>query len=280
MQQSTYTEEVQLVITVLWRSEQTSQNTLLTIYHTILRYRRSTTALPLFPAVLQAPMLKQLLHTYMGSSRRAFSGWNQIEIKCSLPAGIICNDKCLWSFNCTDGWILQSLYIFELCLISGQTYSVSYMEWNCMIQENFEKKFYISHDPQDPEEKQPELIHKRGIYKDSFGASSPWCDYQLRPNFPIAMMVVSSYRCCAWVLSTVWSKNLILLFVKVQGLGSSSPFHFGSCSRLIDSLNSGTKEISYWIFNISLLFLVSLVKTIQVACLSFFRQCPLTFPPV
>ncbi|KAA8580493.1 hypothetical protein FQN60_013451 [Etheostoma spectabile] len=71
----------------------------------------------------------------------------------------------------------------------GQTYSVSYVEWDFKIQENFEKKFYISHDPQDPEEKQPALVHKRGIYKDSLGASSPWCDYQLRPNFLIAMMV-------------------------------------------------------------------------------------------
>uniref|UniRef100_A0A8P4KHV3 Glycogen debranching enzyme n=1 Tax=Dicentrarchus labrax TaxID=13489 RepID=A0A8P4KHV3_DICLA len=71
----------------------------------------------------------------------------------------------------------------------GQTYSVSYVEWDCKIQENFEKKFYISHDPEDSEDKHPELVHKRGIYKDSFGASSPWCDYQLRPNFPIAMVV-------------------------------------------------------------------------------------------
>ncbi|XP_053198352.1 glycogen debranching enzyme-like [Scomber japonicus] len=71
----------------------------------------------------------------------------------------------------------------------GQTYSVSYVEWDCKIQENFEKKFNISHDPQDVEEKHPQLVHKKGIYKDSFGASSPWCDYQLRPNFPIAMVV-------------------------------------------------------------------------------------------
>uniref|UniRef100_A0A665URJ1 Glycogen debranching enzyme n=1 Tax=Echeneis naucrates TaxID=173247 RepID=A0A665URJ1_ECHNA len=71
----------------------------------------------------------------------------------------------------------------------GQMCSVSYVEWDSKIQENFEKKFYISHDPQDPEEEQPELVHKRGIYKDSYRASSPWCDYQLRPNFPIAMTV-------------------------------------------------------------------------------------------
>ncbi|MCJ8740307.1 hypothetical protein PDJAM_G00057350 [Pangasius djambal] len=71
----------------------------------------------------------------------------------------------------------------------GKQLTVSYEEWNRKIQENFEKMFYVSHDPDDPNEKHPELIHKRGIYKDSCGASSPWCDYQLRPNFTIAMVV-------------------------------------------------------------------------------------------
>ncbi|XP_029313638.1 glycogen debranching enzyme-like [Cottoperca gobio] len=71
----------------------------------------------------------------------------------------------------------------------GQTSSVSYVKWDLKIQENFEKKFYISHDRQDSEGKQPELVHKKGIYKDSFRSSSPWCDYQLRTNFPIAMTV-------------------------------------------------------------------------------------------
>ncbi|KAG9351106.1 hypothetical protein JZ751_024996 [Albula glossodonta] len=72
---------------------------------------------------------------------------------------------------------------------SGKKLSVSYEDWNRKIQSNFEKMFYVSHDPKDPNEQHPDLVHKRGIYKDSFGASSPWCDYQLRPNFPIAMVV-------------------------------------------------------------------------------------------
>lgn len=67
---------------------------------------------------------------------------------------------------------------------------MSYEEWNRKIQDKFEKMFYVSHNPDDPNEKHPELVHKRAIYKDSCGASSPWCDYQLRPNFTIAMVVV------------------------------------------------------------------------------------------
>ncbi|CAF87833.1 unnamed protein product, partial [Tetraodon nigroviridis] len=72
----------------------------------------------------------------------------------------------------------------------GQEVFVSYSQWNQQLQQTFELAFWVSEDPQDPNEKHPELVHKRGIYKDSYGASSPWCDYQLRPNFTIAMVVV------------------------------------------------------------------------------------------
>ncbi|XP_055084309.1 glycogen debranching enzyme isoform X1 [Periophthalmus magnuspinnatus] len=72
---------------------------------------------------------------------------------------------------------------------NGTESFVSYAQWNQQIQASFETHFWVSGDPHDPNEKHPELVHKRGIYKDSHGASSPWCDYQLRPNFTIAMVV-------------------------------------------------------------------------------------------
>ncbi|XP_069497645.1 glycogen debranching enzyme isoform X2 [Ambystoma mexicanum] len=71
----------------------------------------------------------------------------------------------------------------------GKDIQITYEEWNQNIQNNFEKLFHVSEDPADPNEQHPNLVHKRGIYKDSYGASSPWCDYQLRPNFTIAMVV-------------------------------------------------------------------------------------------
>ncbi|XP_028282971.1 glycogen debranching enzyme isoform X1 [Parambassis ranga] len=71
----------------------------------------------------------------------------------------------------------------------GKEVFIPYSQWNQQLQQSFEKGFWVSGDSHDPNEKHPELVHKKGIYKDSYGASSPWCDYQLRPNFTIAMVV-------------------------------------------------------------------------------------------
>ncbi|KAM4722100.1 glycogen debranching enzyme [Rhinophrynus dorsalis] len=71
----------------------------------------------------------------------------------------------------------------------GRSVTLTFSEWNQQIQDHFEKMFHVSEDPSDPNEQRPDLVHKRGIYKDSCGASSPWCDYQLRPNFTVAMVV-------------------------------------------------------------------------------------------
>ncbi|XP_061784636.1 glycogen debranching enzyme [Nerophis lumbriciformis] len=72
---------------------------------------------------------------------------------------------------------------------NGKEVFIAYAQWNEQIQQSFEPCFWVSGEPMDPNEKRPDLVHKKGIYKDSVGASSPWCDYQLRPNFTIAMVV-------------------------------------------------------------------------------------------
>ena len=43
----------------------------------------------------------------------------------------------------------------------------------------------------DRERELSHFIHKTGIYKDSLGANMGYPDYRLRPNFTIAMTVVS-----------------------------------------------------------------------------------------
>ena len=62
------------------------------------------------------------------------------------------------------------------------TSQLTWLKWSETIQQNFEKYFHVSDDDTS------HLVHKRHIYKDTVGASQPWCDYQLRPNFPIAMV--------------------------------------------------------------------------------------------
>ncbi|CRK94139.1 CLUMA_CG007658, isoform A [Clunio marinus] len=59
----------------------------------------------------------------------------------------------------------------------------TFKEWAERIEKNFEKFFYVSENDTNP------LVHKRTIYKDTHGASRNFADFQLRCNFPIAMVV-------------------------------------------------------------------------------------------
>nr|CAI5828955.1 unnamed protein product [Callosobruchus analis] len=64
----------------------------------------------------------------------------------------------------------------------------TFKEWADKIQDNFEKYFWVNTKPMDNEIR-PDLINKRGIYKDSHGSSHEYTDFQLRCNFPITMVV-------------------------------------------------------------------------------------------
>lgn len=78
-----------------------------------------------------------------------------------------------------------------LCLLAeGSVRVITYKQWAQMITSNFENHFWISRTKTE-NEVNSHLINRRGIYKDTAGSSiSPWTDYQLRPNFPIAIAVV------------------------------------------------------------------------------------------
>lgn len=68
---------------------------------------------------------------------------------------------------------------------------VTLKAWNDKIQANFEKCFFIPESPDDDTKYHvdPHIINRRGIYKDLYKSSSTYEDYQLRPNFAIAMVV-------------------------------------------------------------------------------------------
>ncbi|KAL8625730.1 hypothetical protein ACOMHN_044005 [Nucella lapillus] len=65
----------------------------------------------------------------------------------------------------------------------------TFEEWANAIKQNFEKDFFISTTPDPSNEPNPELIVRRGMYKDCFNATQFWANFQLRPNFCVAMVV-------------------------------------------------------------------------------------------
>ena len=68
---------------------------------------------------------------------------------------------------------------------------VTFDVWYQLIKRNFERNFWVDSSytslSQDPH---PDFINRRNIYKDCVGATPQWTDYQLRPNFPIAIALV------------------------------------------------------------------------------------------
>ncbi|RDW77130.1 putative glycogen debranching enzyme [Coleophoma cylindrospora] len=68
---------------------------------------------------------------------------------------------------------------------------ITFENWAAKIKENFERCYYV---PQHPSEDKnydvnPAVVNRRGIYKDLYRSGKEYEDYQLRPNFPIAMTV-------------------------------------------------------------------------------------------
>ncbi|KPV77934.1 glycoside hydrolase family 13 protein [Rhodotorula graminis WP1] len=77
--------------------------------------------------------------------------------------------------------------------IDGKERFVSYQEWDQLLQDSFERLYYVPADPSlDAKyDIDPSLVARRGIYKDVHGTPAPRAraDYQLRGQFPIAMAV-------------------------------------------------------------------------------------------
>ncbi|CAO3599483.1 unnamed protein product [Absidia cylindrospora] len=69
--------------------------------------------------------------------------------------------------------------------------TVTYKDWNRIIQDNFEKVYYIPKDPADDGKYllDSSIVNRRCMYKDVWKATQPYTEYQLRPNFCCAMVV-------------------------------------------------------------------------------------------
>ena len=59
-----------------------------------------------------------------------------------------------------------------------------FTDWLKRIDDNFEKEFWID------ENNQSEYVNRRSIYKDTINSTLKWTDFQFRPNFLIAAVIV------------------------------------------------------------------------------------------
>ncbi|KAI9259379.1 glycogen debranching enzyme [Sporodiniella umbellata] len=75
--------------------------------------------------------------------------------------------------------------------IGSEDKTVSYREWNDLLQRNFERVYYIPQDPSQDKDYDliPKIVNRRGIYKDVYKATHAYSEYQLRPNLFVAMAV-------------------------------------------------------------------------------------------
>ena len=100
---------------------------------------------------------------------------------CTIPSLLLINKH------------IEILHLKGLLLyfLSGFSVELTYEEWASRIDKAFEENFWI---PEEPtfEDEENKLVHRRGIYKDSVGATHRFADYQLRPNLCVAMAVVWS----------------------------------------------------------------------------------------
>eukprot|EP01105_Mastigella_eilhardi_P001625 TRINITY_DN1191_c0_g1_i3.p1 TRINITY_DN1191_c0_g1~~TRINITY_DN1191_c0_g1_i3.p1 ORF type:complete len:996 (+),score=215.68 TRINITY_DN1191_c0_g1_i3:1908-4895(+) len=66
--------------------------------------------------------------------------------------------------------------------------SLSYADWASRIETNFHRHFFVPLNPAEDTKYdiEPSVVNVRGIYKDTYGGSLPFANYQLRPNCCVA----------------------------------------------------------------------------------------------
>lgn len=89
--------------------------------------------------------------------------------------------------RCVLDWLIkannQSKYPYDGAVLKQKGgIKFTWVEWARKIDENFEKFYWIGENSNDSK-----YINQRNMYKDTLNSSLPWHDYQLRPNFLIAL---------------------------------------------------------------------------------------------
>lgn len=69
--------------------------------------------------------------------------------------------------------------------------TVTFKEWERLLQENFERVYYIPKEPSEDKKYDviSKIVNRRGVYKDVYRATEAYTEYQLRCNLFVAMAV-------------------------------------------------------------------------------------------
>eukprot|EP00922_Rhytidocystis_sp_ex-Travisia-forbesii_P065763 GHVS01097677.1.p1 GENE.GHVS01097677.1~~GHVS01097677.1.p1 ORF type:complete len:1823 (-),score=304.21 GHVS01097677.1:256-5724(-) len=82
------------------------------------------------------------------------------------------------------------MFPYKEVVLSDGTTTMTYKEWNVLLANSFEKYFYVPTEADGNDTVvDSKMVNRRQIYKDVLQAKHPWCDYQLRPNYCVAMAV-------------------------------------------------------------------------------------------
>ncbi|KAL4782513.1 hypothetical protein BJX76DRAFT_289061 [Aspergillus varians] len=84
----------------------------------------------------------------------------------------------------------QGLYQYDKVDI-GDGKSITFKNWAAKIKNNFERCYYVPADSKEDGQYDVDsgIVNRRGMYKDLYRSGKPYENYQLRSNFPIAMVV-------------------------------------------------------------------------------------------
>ena len=82
--------------------------------------------------------------------------------------------------------MLYLIFKYPTTILYGNT-SWNWNEWAAKIRQSFPQKFFVEADNNE------KYINRKRIIKDSFGSTAGFTDFQLRPNFCIALDAVVFY---------------------------------------------------------------------------------------
>jgi glycogen debranching enzyme len=130
-------------------------------------------------------------------------------------------------------------YPYDHVKEDGGVNNLTYKSWYLKIQDNFEKYFFIQHKRDDS------MVNKENIYKDHISIPSVYTNYQLRPNFLIAMAIAPELFTQENALKALEQVETYLLVKNGLGIRTLDPEDLNYNGNYINSNDSNTYGIAH-----------------------------------